>query len=419
MQVPLQRLSQPRKSSDIASSPTEIVTAKKELRYCKFPYRDCHSQERAQILQVPLRKEGEQKNVSTTRSVVSGKKPGAVEVQEDRDIRKISSGKKPGAVEVQEDRDIRKISSGKKPGAVEVQEDRDIRKISSGKKPEAVEVQEDRDIRKISSGKKPEAVEVQEERDIRKISSGKKPEAVAVQEDRDIRKISSEKARKIVMISNRWRNRTIIPKAYALAIKSRLGVSRDKFWELTRMLRKQGVNVENETAQRKLQQDILPQDLVVETHNFSFKNDQKEEYFRQTQAIFIDNIENYLFNLLNQYQSQSELSWHGGSIPEEEIWVKIGGDHGQGSLKVTLQTLNVEKPNSKFFTSIIAMANVPDNVKNFHRPNQCSESGHMEWQENLCLPVWGLPFSNRCPWHIWIVWDTSLPLVPPDEYRDR
>ena len=131
------------------------------------------------------------------------------------------------------------------------------------------------------------------------------------------------------------------------------------------MLRKQGVNVENETAQRKLQQDILPQDLVVETHNFSFKNDQKEEYFRQTQAIFIENIENYLFNILNQYQSQNELSWHGGSIPEEEIWVKIGGDHGQGSLKVTLQTLNVEnKPNSKFFTSIIAMANVRDNVKN-------------------------------------------------------
>ena len=43
--------------------------------------------------------------------------------------------------------------------------------------------------------------------------SGKKPEAVEVQEDRDIRKISSEKARKIVMISKRWRNRKVIPKA--------------------------------------------------------------------------------------------------------------------------------------------------------------------------------------------------------------
>ena len=65
--------------------------------------------------------------------------------------------------------------------------------------------------------------------------SGKKPEAVEVQEERDIRKISSEKARKIVTISKRWRNRKVIPKAYALAIKSRLGMSRDKFRELTRM----------------------------------------------------------------------------------------------------------------------------------------------------------------------------------------
>ena len=63
--IVLQRLSQPRKSSDIA----------------KFPYSSPTKKRRTQ-------------NVSTTRSLVSGKKPEAVEVQEERDIRKISSGKK-------------------------------------------------------------------------------------------------------------------------------------------------------------------------------------------------------------------------------------------------------------------------------------------------------------------------------------
>ena len=58
--IVLQRLPQPRESSDIASSPT---------------------------------KRRRTKNVSTTRSLVSGKKPEAVEVQEERDIRKISSEK--------------------------------------------------------------------------------------------------------------------------------------------------------------------------------------------------------------------------------------------------------------------------------------------------------------------------------------
>ena len=49
-------------------------------------------------------------------------------------------------------------------------------------------------------------------------------------------------------ITKRWRNKKVLSKACALAIKSRLGMSRDMFRELTRMLRKQGVNVENETA---------------------------------------------------------------------------------------------------------------------------------------------------------------------------
>ena len=119
------------------------------------------------------------------------------------------------------------------------------------------------------------------------------------------------------------------------------------------MLRKQGVNVENETAQRKLQQDILPQDLVVEMKHIIFHSRMIRKRNRSTlgkhRQLLLTNNENYLFNLLNQYQIQSELSWHGDSIPEEEIWLKIGGDHGQGSLKVTLQTLKVEKPNSKFY----------------------------------------------------------------------
>ena len=37
----------------------------------------------------------------------------------------------------------------------------------------------------------------------------------------------------------------------------------------------------------------------------------------------------------------------------KKFGVKIGGDHGQGSLKATLQVLNIEKPNSKFHTSVL------------------------------------------------------------------
>ena len=34
-------------------------------------------------------------------------------------------------------------------------------------------------------------------------------------------------------------------------------------------------------------------------------------------------------------------------MPENEVWIKIGGDHGSISFKLCLQVCNVEKPNSK------------------------------------------------------------------------
>ena len=31
------------------------------------------------------------------------------------------------------------------------------------------------------------------------------------------------------------------------------------------------------------------------------------------------------------------LTWHDGSIPRDEIWVKLGGDKGGGSFKMSFQ----------------------------------------------------------------------------------
>ena len=41
-----------------------------------------------------------------------------------------------------------------------------------------------------------------------------------------------------------------------------------------------------------------------------------------------------------------QLTWHNGKIPQDKLFVKIGGDHGQGSMKFEFQLANVIKPNS-------------------------------------------------------------------------
>ncbi|KAK3774323.1 hypothetical protein RRG08_056370 [Elysia crispata] len=149
-------------------------------------------------------------------------------------------------------------------------------------------------------------------------------------------------------------------------MKAKLGISRDKFRDLSRMLKVHNVHIENEASQRMLQKEVLPADIITETLEFTFKDENKRNFKESSPAVFIDDLRKYIFDLLDQYQEQKLLTWHDGGIPEGEVWIKLGGDHGQGSLKAMVQIANLAKPNSKFCTSVFAMAKVPDNPHNLY-----------------------------------------------------
>ena len=44
--------------------------------------------------------------------------------------------------------------------------------------------------------------------------------------------------------------------------------------------------------------------------------------------------------LFFSYCSAGNLTWRDGQINKNEIWIKIGGDHGGNSMKISLQILN-------------------------------------------------------------------------------
>ena len=46
------------------------------------------------------------------------------------------------------------------------------------------------------------------------------------------------------------------------------------------------------------------------------------------------------------HSSKDGLTWH-GVIPEDELWLKLGGDKGHGSFKFNMQLCNVLHPNSQ------------------------------------------------------------------------
>lgn len=53
-------------------------------------------------------------------------------------------------------------------------------------------------------------------------------------------------------------------------------------------------------------------------------------------------------------------------IPEGEVWVKIGGDKGGGSFKMSFQICNVPQPNSVENTCVFAAFQAGDTATNLH-----------------------------------------------------
>ena len=94
-------------------------------------------------------------------------------------------------------------------------------------------------------------------------------------------------------------------------------------------------------------------EVVTEKMNLLFVNEENKTEERPTAVGRISDIPEFVMQLLYQYEKEGKLSWHNTTIPDDEIWVKIGGDHGRGSFKVALQIANLANPNSKLNTCLI------------------------------------------------------------------
>ena len=78
--------------------------------------------------------------------------------------------------------------------------------------------------------------------------------------------------------------------------------------------------------------------------------------------VMLTDISEKITELLES--QRDKLTWHDGAIPENEIWVKVGGNNGQGSLKFNLAFVNTKNPNSMDNNVLMGMARVKDSRKN-------------------------------------------------------
>lgn len=94
--------------------------------------------------------------------------------------------------------------------------------------------------------------------------------------------------------------------------------------------------------------------------------------------------------------SNGDLTWHDGVIPEDEIWIKIGGDKGGGSFKMNFQICNVDCCNSKTNTCIFCIFLAYDSVTNLHigldrYVDQIKELQAMKWKWRYTLIMHTMP----------------------------
>ena len=64
--------------------------------------------------------------------------------------------------------------------------------------------------------------------------------------------------------------------------------------------------------------------------------------------------------------STGRLTWHNGVIPASEIWIKLGGDKGDGTFKMNFQIVNVAAPNSVNNTCVFCCFEADDSYTNLH-----------------------------------------------------
>ena len=62
--------------------------------------------------------------------------------------------------------------------------------------------------------------------------------------------------------------------------------------------------------------------------------------------VAVPDLMGLFLHYIDEYDSTDQLIWHDGAIPDDTIVVKIGGDHGDGTLKMAFQIANHRQPHS-------------------------------------------------------------------------
>ncbi|XP_035686133.1 uncharacterized protein LOC118422598 [Branchiostoma floridae] len=156
-----------------------------------------------------------------------------------------------------------------------------------------------------------------------------------------------------------------IPDGHLLGLKTGLNLNWSQCRDLRRWMKDYNIAVESERTSRNIASELLSAtDVMAEQLPFTTKDEEGGKRVEPKPCAYLVSLVSAMHDYLERSKQAGKLTWHGGNIPEDEIWVKIGGDHGGPSFKMAFQPLNVLHPNSKTNTSVFCLFESKDNREN-------------------------------------------------------
>jgi len=168
-----------------------------------------------------------------------------------------------------------------------------------------------------------------------------------------------------------------------LAIKADLQLPWLGLRKLKWYLKEFGVQIESEHEMRAQVKTVLPFELQC----------REEALFDKSGSIVMCPVASFpgLTDLILHFITLNEesdlLTWRDGAIPEDEVWVKVGGDHGDDSFKLCFQIVNVAHPNSLentvpflVFVAKDSASNLATLLKPYHQELLALASGKVTWK---------------------------------------
>ncbi|XP_065672288.1 uncharacterized protein LOC124815234 [Hydra vulgaris] len=132
-----------------------------------------------------------------------------------------------------------------------------------------------------------------------------------------------------------------------VAFKADVGIPWNKLKTMSRWLNSRNVQTASNSKQRAVANTWAGNDLIALDESFTFQNENNKSTLEIKHApwAYIENLPSNIENRLNVLQSFRLIKQNG--IKCDEIHIKIGGDYGGGSFKMSYQIVNQDQPNSK------------------------------------------------------------------------